>query len=158
MKNSQSLLILIISVTLLGCSVLPIKVGIKDNHFRFQNFKKEKSSTLEYIHLMCFHKKETGWIESKQYLSGEHNLWVKASISKRFIPSSNKEAFVNFKVNLDSDKSYILNRKLAEGNISIWIQELDTGLRISDVLVAPLKQPLLIERNLRRAQCESVTI
>ena len=58
---------------------------------------------------------------------------MKASISKRSIQDSRKEAFVNFKVKLALGKSYMLNRKLVEDKILLWIQEVDTGLGVSDV-------------------------
>ncbi len=158
MKNLKLLLISALSVVSIGCSTLPLKAEIKENHFRFENFKRDKSSKLEYVHLMCFHKKPTTWAEPKQYLSGEHNLWVKASVSKRGIPSSTKEAFVNFKVKLESDKSYMLNRKIVDDKISLWIQEVDTGLGVSDVITADLENPLIIDDFLRKRQCKSGSV
>lgn len=100
-----------LGVTLLGCSNLPIKTDIKEDHFRLENFKREQGVDLEYVHLMCFKKRPTQWAEPKQYISGEHDLWVKASVSNPDVLNSQKEAFVNFNVNLDSNKSYMLNRK-----------------------------------------------
>ncbi|WP_206483873.1 hypothetical protein [Thalassotalea sp. G2M2-11] len=158
MKNLKLLSILAICVTSLGCSVLPVKVGVKENNFRFENFKRVNGSDSEYVHLMCHQKKPTSWAQPKQYLSGEHDLWVKASTSNRHIPNSTREAFVNFKVKLEPNKNYMLNRKVVDDKISIWIQEVDTGLGVSEVLVTQLRQPLLIERNLRKTQCESGSI
>ncbi len=158
MKNLKLFLISALSLSALGCTVLPIKVEVKEQHFRFENFKRDKTSTLEYVHLMCYRKKPTSWTQPKQYLGGEHDLWVKASISKRHIPNSKKEAFVNFKVNLEPGKSYMLNRKVDDDKISLWIQEVDTGLGVSEVLSTELKQPLLVEYNLRKKQCESGSV
>jgi hypothetical protein len=158
MKNLKWLLILAVSVTSLGCSVLPIKAEVKENHFRFENFKRDKGPKREFIHLMCFHKKPILWAEPKQYLSGEHNLWVKARISERGIPNSRKEAFVNFKVNLAAGTSYMLNRKIEGNKITLWIQEVDTGLGVSEIIVADLKQPKITEYNLRKTQCESSSV
>ena len=158
MKNLKLLLISTLSVVSLGCSVLPIKAEVKENHFRLENFKRDKSSQLEYVHLMCFHKKPTTWAEPKQYLSGEHDVWVKASISNRNIPNSTKEAFVNFKVKLESNKSYMLNRKIADDKISLWIQEVDTGLGVSDVVTSDLENPLIIDEFLRKRQCKSGSV
>lgn len=158
MKNLKLLLISTLSVASMGCSTLPFKTEIKDNHFRFENFKRDRSSKLEYVHLMCFHKKPVAWAEPKQYLSGEHDLWVKASISESNIPNSTKEAFVNFKVKLESNKSYMLNRKIVDDKISIWIQEVDTGIGVSEVLTSDLKNPLIIDDFLRKRQCESGSV
>ena len=153
MKNCQLLLIPLLSLTLLGCSVLPIKAEIKADHFRFENFKRDKETQLEYIHLMCFHKKPTTWDEPKQYLEGEHNLWVRASIARRDIPYSQREAFVNFKVKLAADKSYMLNRKIVDDNISLWIQEVDTGISVSKVLTTDFSRPLVAQEHLSRRKC-----
>jgi len=158
MKNLNWLLILALSVASLGCSVFPIKAVVKDNHFRLENFKRDKGPKREFIYLMCFHKKPIRWAEPKQYLSGEHDLWVKARISKRGVPLSRKEAFVNFKVNLESGKSYMLNREIEGKRIKLWIQEVETGLGVSETLYADLKRPKITEYNLRKKQCESGSI
>ncbi|MCJ8318784.1 MAG: hypothetical protein MJK12_04070 [Colwellia sp.] len=158
MKILKLALVLVLSLAALSCSVQPIKTEVKENYFRFENFKRDKTSNLEYVYLMCRYKKVTGWGEPKQYLSGEHDLWVKASTSRSDILKSRKEAFVNFKVNLDSGKSYMLNRKIVEDKVSIWIQEVDTGLRVSKVLTSELTSPLLFDDFLRKRQCESGSI
>ena len=158
MKNLKWILLIAVSVTSVSCSVFPIKAVVKENHFRLENFKRDKGPTQEYIHLMCFHKKPIKWREPYQYLSGEHDLWVKASISRRGIPSSRREAFVNFKVNLESGKSYMLNRQIEGDKIKIWIQDVDTGLGVSETLYADLNRPKIIEFNLRKKQCESGSI
>lgn len=154
MKNFKLLLVSALSIASIGCSTVPLEAEIKENHFRFENFRRDKNSKLEYVHLMCFRKKTTTWTEPKQYLSGEHDLWVKASVSERGIPSSTKEAFVNFKVTLEPGKSYMLNRKIVDDTISIWIQEVDTGIKVSEVLTSDLKIPLINDDSLRRRQCE----
>lgn len=158
MKFTTLSVVLSIGFLLGGCSILPLKANIKENHFRFENFKRDNGPDIEYVHLMCFHKKETFWAEPKQYISGKHDLWVKASISKRGIANSSKEAFVNFDVNLAANKSYMINRKIENNKISMWLQEVDTGIKVSSIKVAELKRPLLVEKNLRRKQCESGTV
>ena len=93
-----------------------------------------------------------------EYLSGEHDLWVKAVVSKTDIQNSRREAFVNFDVELAAGNTYVLNRKVDEKQISIWIQNAETGVVVSDVKVAKLALPKLVEKRLRREQCESGTI
>jgi type IV secretory pathway ATPase VirB11/archaellum biosynthesis ATPase len=158
MKNLKLLLLSAISFTSIANTTLPLKAEIKENHFRFENFKRDKSSNLEYVHLMCYQKRPTTWAEPKQYLSGEHDLWVKASISKRNISQTTKEAFVNFKVKLKPGKSYMLNRETVDDKMSIWIQEVDTGLGVSDVMIADLKKPLIFDESMRKRQCESGSV
>ncbi|XQW86361.1 hypothetical protein ACOYR1_06450 [Thalassotalea piscium] len=158
MKNLKLLLIPILSATLLSCCLAPIKAEVKENHFRLENFKRDKGSKVEYVHLMCFQKKPTEWAEPKQYLSGEHDLWVKASISEPDLINSTKEAFVDFKVKLAPNKSYMLNRKLVDDKISIWIQEVDTGAVVSDVITSKLSRPPIIDDILRKRQCQSGSV
>ncbi|TWX47206.1 hypothetical protein [Colwellia hornerae] len=142
----------------MSCSNFPVKAEVKENHFRFENFKRDNSSTLEYVYLMCSHQKLTGWAEPKQYVSGFHDLWVKASISERYVPTSRRVAFVNFKVHLDANKSYMLNRQVVDDKVSLWIQDVDSGLSVSDVLTSDLKNPLWIVNSLRKKQCESGSV
>jgi hypothetical protein len=156
---------LFISSFLIGCSVLPIKAKVKDNHFRLENLKRDKWSPFEHVYLMCFNKRATSWNTPKQYQSGEHDLWVKAtisdrSISNRGLPNSYKEAFVNFKVKLDSGISYMINRKIIEDNIAVWIQEVDTGRTVSEVLITKFEYPLpsVKDYKLSKKRCESGSI
>ncbi|QJR79745.1 hypothetical protein CA267_002510 [Alteromonas pelagimontana] len=158
MKNPRLLGILILSLTTFSCSVLPLSSEIEKDHFRFENFKRDKGPTIELVHLMCFHQQPTGWTEPKQFQSGPQNLWVKANISQRGIPNSTKEAYANFKVDLDPGKSYMLNRTVEGDQISIWIQEVDSGLQVSKVSKSQLKQPLLVDNYLRRQQCEQGSV
>lgn len=146
------------SMFLLACTAVPFKASVKEDHFRFENFKRTKGTNIEYVNLMCFHKKPTTWSEPKQYLGGEHNLWVQASFSKRNIPNSTKVAFVNFKVDLEPNKSYMLNRKTEDDKVSIWIQEVDTGISVSDVVTTDLRNPYVIDEPKRRKQCKTSTV
>jgi hypothetical protein len=158
MNNCKLILISLLGLTLLSCGVIPIKAEIKENHFRFENFSRDDSDDVEHAYLMCFHKKPTTWFEPRQYLSGEHDLWVKVLTSRRGIEYSTRVAFVNFKVELKSDKSYMLNRKVIEDKMSLWIQEVDTGIGVSEVLIADLKRPSSADYPLNIKQCVSGTI
>ena len=113
---------------------------------------------LEYVYLMCLHKRPISWTTPKQFISGEHDLWVKADISDRGIPNSIKEAVVNFKVTLDSNKSYMLNREIKDEKISLWIQEVDTGDVVSQTLIKDLKRPLASDHYSSKEQCKSSSV
>ena len=158
MKSIQLIMLAIIILIVSGCSVLPLSSSIDEGHFRFRNFINDTSINTEYIHLMCHKKRPIGWTQSKHYLGGEHDLWVRAIVSKTDIQNSRREAFVNFEVELAPGNTYVLNRKVDEKRISIWIQNAETGVVVSDVKVAKLKLPKLVEKRLRREQCESGTI
>lgn len=147
-----------LGASLLGCSSLPITTEIKEDHFRFENFKRDIGPNLEYVHLMCFHKKPVGWAEPKQYPSGKQNLWVKARVLHEDFLNSEKEAFVNFNVDLKPEISYMLNREINENNITLWIQEVNTGVVVSDVKTETLERPLQVDESLRRRQCRTSSV
>ena len=147
-----------LTASTLLCGFLPIKTDIKPGHFRFENFKRIKSPNKELVHLMCYRHKPTSWAQPKQYQAGKHNLWVKAKIYRDDVPASEKHAFANFNVELNEGKSYMLNRKIEGEQISMWIEEAETGQSASNVVVTNLKQPLLKEYQKRLEQCRSGTI
>ncbi len=157
--NNNSLFITsVLSVFLFGCSTLPFQAEVKDEHFRLENFKDDKGKDIDYVYLNCFHKRPTAWSEPKQFEAGEHDLWVRAVTARRGVGNSKKEAFVNFKMELEAGKSYMFNRKFTDDEASIWIQESASGKVVSDVLTAKLRTPLIIDDNLRKTQCESGSV
>jgi hypothetical protein len=158
MNNCKVILISLFILALSGCGIFPIQAVIKENHFRLENFKRDVTDDVEYVYLMCANKKPTTWFEPRQHISGEHDLWVKVKTLNRTIPHSTRVAIVNFKVDLDADKSYMLNRKIVDGKVSLWIQEVDTGLGVSDVLIANLKRPLLTDYHHSVKQCSSGSV
>jgi hypothetical protein len=155
LKFNLSLLLIL---SLSGCGILPIETAIKENHFRFENFKRDVSDDLEFVYLMCSHKKPISWEQAKQYESGEHNLWVMVETYRRDIPTSYRVAVVNFDVNLPPNKSYMLNRKIVKRKAFLWIQEVDTGLIVSEISEADLKRPLSYDFLEKRKQCKTGTV
>ncbi len=158
MDRLKILIIIILAATISSCGILPFKESVKDDHFRFENFKRNITSKEIYVHLMCYRKQPVGWAQPKQYLAGQHVMWVKAMTQDRNFPSSTKYAFAKFAVNLQAGKSYMLNRKLDGSSISMWIQEIETGIHASNIIVTQLKTPLLVEDKRRLDQCRSGTI
>jgi hypothetical protein len=149
---------LILILSLSGCGIFPIETAIKENHFRFENFKRDVSDDLEYVYLMCSHEKPIGWEQAKQYESGQHDLWVMIETLQRDIPISHRVAVVKFNVNLQADNSYMLNRKIVKRKALLWIQEVDTGLIVSEILMADLKQPLSYNFLEKRKQCKTGSV
>lgn len=158
MTSFKITLVSLLVLPLLGCGVLPIQSEIKEDHLRFENFKRDISDDLEYVYLMCANKKPTSWLYPRQFASGAHELWVKVKTSKRDVPHSTKVAVVNIKVTLDADKSYMLNRKIVKDEASLWIQEVDTGITVSNVLVAALKRPSSNDYPVNLQQCQSGSV
>lgn len=149
------LLSMLFIVVLVSCNQLPVMV--KDNHFRFENFKRNVDQPLEIVQLMCEHKKPIAWTEPKQFLSGEQNLWIQAIIWDKGNSYLAKEAVANFIITLNAGKSYMVNRKIQDENISLWIQEVKTGVVVSDVIIKKLTYPLF-KGNLREKQCKTSTV
>ncbi|MUH72067.1 hypothetical protein GNP35_05965 [Psychrosphaera haliotis] len=158
MKSIKLVVAAIIGSIVSGCSVLPIKSSIKDNHFRIENFMDDRGADKEYVYLMCHKKRVTTWSNPKQFMAGKHNLWVKALVSKRDTANSQRVAYVNFEIELSAGESYTLNRKIDDEQISIWIQDSENGKVVSKVKVAKLELPKVVDKRLRREQCESGTI
>jgi len=156
MKNSKWFLTCFVSMFLSGCSILPLKKEIEINHFRFENFKQDVGEPSELVYLMCFKKRPTSWAEPKQYLGGEHELWVEANVSTS--PMNNKEAFVFFQVKLDPGKSYRLNRKIEGEKISIWIQNSESALRVSEIITTDLNVVALGKKVFRQKRCKAGSI
>ncbi len=156
MNNFKYLLTCFVCMLLTSCSILPLEKEIKKNHFRFENFKQEIGTPSEFIYLMCYLKRPTRWAEPKQYVGGEHELWVEANISTSTI--NNKEAFVFFKVKLDSGKSYMLNRKIVGDKISIWIQESESALKVSKVITTDLNIAATGKKIFRQKRCKAGSI
>lgn len=154
--NLTSILLLCLPLT--GCGILPFDTAIKENHFRIENFKRDVSYDLEYVFLMCSHQKPTDWQNPKQFLSGEHNLWVKVETMRRNVPQSTRVAIVNFEVDLKPNKNYMLNRKIVDHEAVVWIQEVDTGLIVSKLLRADLDVPLLNAEQVNRKQCKTSSV
>ncbi|MFQ3190098.1 MAG: hypothetical protein ACI936_001228 [Paraglaciecola sp.] len=140
---------------LAGCIQLP--VSVKGNHFRFENFRTTDKNPAELVSLMCFRKKPSYRIEPKQFVSGENSLWLLATIEGNENMYLAKEAVANFNITLDAGKSYMANRIIQQGNISMWIQEVDTGLIVSDIVNKELSCPTF-KGNLREKQCKSGTL
>lgn len=156
-KMKNIFLVSILSSTLIACSSFPLKTDIKENHFKLDNFKSPDKRQAESIALMCY-KQRPSHVPPGQFLSGQHNLWAVAKVSQKNIPNSVKEAYVNFNVNLSSGVSYTFNREIDEDKISIWIQEADSGLIVSNVITSELRSPLVNDTLLRKKQCKSSSI
>lgn len=145
MKNIKVLLILALGTSIWGCSTFPFEKTIKDGYFKFTNLHEGRGSNSQTVYLMCWKNRPTLWSEPKQYLAGEHDLWIKAVIHSRM--DGMKEAYANFKTNLSGNKSYRLNKKIEDNKISIWIEDVASGSLASEVLVRDLKLPPVVEDN-----------
>lgn len=140
-----------------GCEVLPIQTEIKQDHFRFQNFVQNVQPDHEYIFLACHRHQPTGWSVAKQYPAGAHNIWIKAEKFDDELTGQPKVAYFNVKTTLEAGKSYMPIRKIDGKKITLWIQEVDSGKRVSDKLESELRWPLA-ESISNHEQCITSTV
>jgi hypothetical protein len=156
MKKFTLLLAAVGSVAVSACSTITSEPQVRDGSVRLENLRLKEPDNVTNVYLMCYKKRPTGWNEPKQYKAGQHELWVKAVVKS---PSNgNKELVTRFNVNLAAGNSYTLSRKLDGDNISIWLQNSNTGEVVSDVISAELKMALTYDDNVSQKQCKSSTI
>lgn len=151
-------ILILAAFTVTSCSVFSSEITIQENHFRFENFKRDRSSLLESVYLMCHLKRPSTWTQARQYVSGEHNLWVKVKTYESDKPNSLKIAYANFKVNLKSGGNYMLNRVMKDDKISVWIQEVDSGTKVSSIKTVDMKYPRFDEKHASKSRCRSGTV
>jgi len=137
MKVSHLLCTLLGLIAVSGCSTMSTQAKQEDSQFRFENFEQDKAFNNDYAYLMCFRQRPTEWQPARHYDSGEHNLWVRAVSYERRLPSTEREALVNFKLELDAGKDYRINREINDGIVKVWIEEKDSSEIISEVKTAP---------------------
>ncbi|TRY30659.1 hypothetical protein [Aliiglaciecola sp. M165] len=157
MKNRNLIIVCLASLVVFGCSTLPIETALKDEHFRIENFQRNIDDPRESLFLMCSNNQLVNWHAAGQFPAGEYDLMVIAVSNKRFVPHSRKEAEVRFNVNLESGKNYTLNRKREGNDISVWIQDAESGKRVSDVQTTTMKLPLGNTYRRRLHECRTGT-
>lgn len=157
MKLLFLLPIVVLFTSLSGCSTSPTTVEVKQDHYRFENFFRDIDIENEHIFLACHLKRPTDWQNPKQYKAGEQNLWITARVGDPNFKNLKKEAHFNFNVYLESGKSYMPNRKIDGDKISLWISEVNTGKRVSEVQVADLEIHLSSQIKKTR-RCEASTV
>lgn len=133
MKYLKYLPLILITGLNFSCSNFQIPNKIDEEKFRFENFQVLKGPQLELVSLMCYRKKISDWYGARQYEAGDHTLLVKAEVETK------RQAYVTFNVNLAAGHNYILNRTIEGENISIWIEDIDSGMKVSTIETAQLE-------------------
>ncbi|AIF98057.1 MAG TPA: hypothetical protein DCW74_15015 [Alteromonas australica] len=158
MKVSHLLCTLLGLIAVSGCSTMSTQAKQEDSQFRFENFEQDKAFNNDYAYLMCFRQRPTEWQPARHYDSGEHNLWVRAVSYERRLPSTEREALVNFKLELDAGKDYRINREINDGIVKVWIEEKDSSEIISEVKTAELKRPINAQLTRDLSLCQESTV
>jgi len=158
MKYIGVSLLVLAGIASSGCSVFKDKYAVKENHFRFENYKKDSFDQIERAFLTCQDHKPTKKFEPRIFEVGQHNLWVTATVSKDSLKNQTKEAFVNFDVTLESGKSYELDGNVIGNKISLWIKDSSTDEAVSEVITTNLERPSVDNYKKRLEWCKSGTV
>ncbi|XOV80135.1 MAG: hypothetical protein ACFHVJ_04065 [Aestuariibacter sp.] len=158
MKFKQILSGIVALSVLSGCSVFPIQTSVEAGHSRLENFILDDGTRLEQIRLMCYRNKLNDRSSARQLEAGDHALWVKARIETRGLPNRTLEGYAQLNAKLHEGKEYTLNRKVEDDSITLWIQELDSNQRVSEVASIELQQPVFNNAAWQRSQCKSSTV
>lgn len=157
--NKKLLLISPLIASLTACAMFPFEKEVQDGHFRVENFSYDHmNDTKEYVYLMCHNKKPTGWIAARQYPAGEHDLWVKATYQNVGVLHSYREAYVNFKMDFPEGGNYQLAHEINNENISVWLQDVETKEKASEVITEPLARHNVGDNGKHIQQCKQGTV
>ena len=145
--------------TLGGCAHLPFEKEVNPGHFRLENYSYDHmNDSIEYIYTLCHQHKPTSWIAARQYPAGTHNIWVKATFQEVGIWHSYREAFVNFEMTFPEGGNYQWVSKIDQGNISIWLQDVDTHEASSEIITTPLKRHNIGDNGKIIQQCKEGSV
>lgn len=157
--NKKLLLIAPLVASLTACAMFPFEKEVQDGHFRVENFSYDHmNDTIEYVYLMCHNKKPTSWTAARQYPAGEHDLWVKATFQNVGVSHSYREAFVNFKMELPAGGNYQLAHEIQNETVSIWLQDVETKEKASEVITTSLNRKNVGDSGKRIQQCQQGTV
>lgn len=157
----KKLILVTSSISLLflsACANLQPAATIKEGHFRFENFYMAHKNPNELVFLACFRKKKSEWIQARQFEAGEHDLWVSAVTQLPSVKNSKKSVYLNFKVKLEANKNYRLNSTRNEGDISVWIENKETGEMVTEVQTGELRPDLFTDVREQYKNCRAGTV
>ena len=148
----------LILLSLFSCKNFPVNTQIKTGYFRLEEFRHARINQSERIYLMCYKQKPKKGIARKQFPAGKHNLWVMASLANHDTFRIHGQTFVNIDVTLEANKSYAFNSKIKDNDLWIWIEDVDTGTKVSRPIQTQLGSPAFITDDKIRKACKSSTI
>jgi hypothetical protein len=107
---------------------------------------------------MCENNRPNDEIEILDVEAGEHILYVRSRvINSNLLFKNVREAVVRLDVNLEGGKRYTLNQDREDDNVTLWLQEADTGLIVSETVSTTMGLTSAIG-NLRMKQCQEGTV
>lgn len=157
-----SLLATIAIIPLVACTsvgkVIDEQATIQPNEARIDFYVQRLDRQREFVQLMCENNRPNDEIEILDVEAGEHILYVRASvINSNLLFKNVREAVVRLDVNLEGGKRYTLNQDREDDNITLWLQEADTGLIVSETVSTTMGLTSAVG-NLRMKQCQEGTV
>ena len=160
-----SLLIATAIAPLFACTsvsdVINQQAKVQPNEARidfFANRGEAFDNKREYVKLMCFNQRPTSASALRDVEEGEHVLFVRAMVVNTDLPADNmREAIVRLDVNLEGGKRYSLNQIRDNRDMKIWLQESDSGIPVSKVVITRVEYPKSVG-DLRLEQCKEGTV
>ncbi|OUL56362.1 hypothetical protein [Pseudoalteromonas ulvae] len=160
MKSRLLCVLSALTLTVSGCSLLPIETDVKEGFVRIKNQYDNTPNRNESIFLFCHNQRVIEHQTNREYPAGQHNLWVMVNVADTVHNSAGREAVVNFNVDLPAGKKYILNGQMLDQNaeMAVWIEDFDNAEVVSPIVKTSLKNPSLVPYQLRKKQCESSSV
>lgn len=157
-----SLLATIAIIPLVACTsvgkVIDEQATIQPNEARIDFYVQRLDRQREFVQLMCENNRPNDEIEILDVEAGEHILYVRASvINSNLLFKNVREAVVRLDVNLEGGKRYTLNQDREDDNVTLWLQEADTGLIVSETVSTTMGLTSAVG-NLRMKQCQEGTV
>jgi len=157
-----SLLATIAITPLVACTsvekVIDEQATIQPNEARIDFYVQRLDRQREFVQLMCENNRPNDEIEILDVEAGEHILYVRASvINSNLLFKNVREAVVRLDANLEGGKRYTLNQDREDDNVTLWLQEADTGLIVSETVSTTMGITSAVG-NLRMKQCQEGTV
>ena len=138
--------------------VIDEQATIQPNEARIDFYVQRLDRQREFVQLMCENNRPNDEIEILDVEAGEHILYVRASvINSNLLFKNVREAVVRLDVNLEGGKRYTLNQDREDDNVTLWLQEADTGLIVSETVSTTMGLTSAVG-NLRMKQCQEGTV
>lgn len=149
-----------LTLTVSGCSLLPIETDVKEGFVRIKSQHDYTPNRGESIFLFCHKQRVVEHETNREYPAGQHNLWVMVNVSDAANNATGREAVVNFNVDLAPGKKYIFNSEMLEkeAEMAVWIEDFDSAEVVSPIVKTTLSNPNLVPYQLRKKQCESSSV
>lgn len=163
MKIQSSLLIVALGALVSGCS--STQENITQTNPIIKNTVFESNLDKDMLHVLCKGKRPVRWVQNYSFEPGEQSVIVKienyARLSMTEVPLQKevRSTYAQLSVDLVDGQNYIINRKRVNSddpsNITVWIQNEETGQIVSNKTKVTLVKPKLLEQEYEARACRA---